>query len=65
MSPAPHTVPLAALLAALPDKDLCGPMPAAVHGLTDDSRRVTAGTCFVAVRGLRVNGHRFIPQAVD
>ena len=36
-----------------------------MRGLTDDSRRVTAGGCFVAVRGLRADGHRFIPQAVE
>jgi UDP-N-acetylmuramoyl-L-alanyl-D-glutamate--2,6-diaminopimelate ligase len=59
------SVPLARLLAALPDRDLHGPMPAEVHGLTDDSRRVMAGGCFVAVRGLHVDGHRFIPQAVE
>jgi UDP-N-acetylmuramyl-tripeptide synthetase len=40
-------------------------MPAEVSGLTDDSRRVTAGACFVAVRGLRVDGRRFIPQAIE
>ena len=62
---APRTVPLAELLAALPDKELRGPMPAEIRGLTDDSRQVTAGGCFVAVRGLRVDGHRFIPQAVE
>jgi UDP-N-acetylmuramoyl-L-alanyl-D-glutamate--2,6-diaminopimelate ligase len=58
-------VPLGRLLAVLPTRELCGPMPAEVRGLTDDSRRVTAGACFVAVRGLRVDGHRFIPQAVE
>jgi UDP-N-acetylmuramoyl-L-alanyl-D-glutamate--2,6-diaminopimelate ligase len=58
-------VPLERLLGALPDKALHGPMPAEVRGLTDDSRRVSAGGCFVAVRGLRADGHRFIPQAVE
>ena len=33
--------------------------------LTDDSRRSTSGDCFVAVRGARVDGRRFIPQAVE
>ncbi len=60
----PRVVPLADLLRALPERDLQGPMPAEVRGLTDDSRRVTDGVCFVAVRGLRADGHRFIPQAV-
>ncbi|MBI3456013.1 MAG: UDP-N-acetylmuramoyl-L-alanyl-D-glutamate--2,6-diaminopimelate ligase [Candidatus Rokubacteria bacterium] len=62
---APRVVPLADLLGVLPERELRGPMPGAVRGLTDDSRRVTEGACFVAVRGLRTDGHRFIPQAVE
>lgn len=61
----PRVIPLEQLLAALPEKTLCGPMPVEIRGLTDDSRRVSTGGCFVAVRGLRVDGHRFIPQAVQ
>jgi len=56
-----RVVPLERLLSALPEKDLRGPIPAEIRGLTDDSRHVTAGGCFVAVRGLRVDGHRFMP----
>ena len=62
---AQRVVPLRQLLESLPEKELRGPIPAEIRGLTDDSRRVTAGGCFVAVRGLRVDGHRFIPQAVE
>jgi UDP-N-acetylmuramoyl-L-alanyl-D-glutamate--2,6-diaminopimelate ligase len=58
-------VALGALLSALPDRACHGPLPDRVRGLTDDSRRVTAGSCFVAVRGLRVDGRQFIAQAVD
>jgi UDP-N-acetylmuramoyl-L-alanyl-D-glutamate--2,6-diaminopimelate ligase len=57
--------PLAPLLAALPDGEPLGPLPATVTGLTDDSRRVEPGACFVAVRGLHADGHRFIGQAVE
>ena len=53
------------LLEAMPERQILGSLPATVHGLTDDSRHVTAGGCFVAVRGLRADGHRFIPQAVE
>jgi len=60
-----RTVPLADLLRVLPERTLAGPLPAEVRGVTDDSRRVEAGGCFVAVRGLRVDGRRFIPQAVE
>jgi UDP-N-acetylmuramoyl-L-alanyl-D-glutamate--2,6-diaminopimelate ligase len=62
---AARTVPLADLLTALPEREVQGPLPGEVRGLTDDSRQVTDGGCFVAVRGLRTDGHRFIPQAVE
>ncbi|MBI4011284.1 MAG: UDP-N-acetylmuramoyl-L-alanyl-D-glutamate--2,6-diaminopimelate ligase [Candidatus Rokubacteria bacterium] len=58
-------MPIADLLGVLPERRLEGPLPAEIRGLTDDSRQVTEGGCFVAVRGLRVDGHRFIPQAVE
>jgi UDP-N-acetylmuramoyl-L-alanyl-D-glutamate--2,6-diaminopimelate ligase len=61
----PRTVALDRLLGALPQRALEGPLPVEVRGLTADSRQVTEGGCFVAVRGLRTDGHRFIPQAVE
>jgi len=61
----PREVRLTTLLEAMPDGQVLGQLPHAVTGLTDDSRQVTAGSCFVAVRGLRADGHRFIPQAVE
>jgi UDP-N-acetylmuramoyl-L-alanyl-D-glutamate--2,6-diaminopimelate ligase len=36
-----------------------------VHRVRDDSRRVEAGDLFVAVRGLRVDGHDFLREAGD
>ena len=62
---APREVPVETLLGAVPDRQLLGALPATVRGLTDDSRQVTSGGCFVAVRGSRVDGRRFIPQAVE
>ncbi len=47
------------------------PVPAAirgrcpVRGLTDDSRRVREGVVFVALKGPREDGHRFLPQAIE
>lgn len=37
----------------------------ALSGIADDSRRVEPGGLFVAVRGLRVDGHDFIAEAVE
>ncbi len=36
-----------------------------VAGIAYDSRQVTPGSLFVAVRGFHSDGHRFIPQAVE
>lgn len=35
-----------------------------IHGIAADSRRVQPGDLFVAIPGLSVDGHRFIPDAV-
>lgn len=37
----------------------------ALTGIADDSRRVAPGNLFVAVRGLRTDGHEFLRQAID
>jgi len=36
-------------------------LPPTIAALTDDSRKVTAGSCFVAVRGSARDGHTFLP----
>ena len=36
-----------------------------VEHLTFDSREVRKGSLFVAIRGMQVDGHRYIPQALD
>ena len=38
-----------------------GALPATISALTDDSREVRAGVCFVAVRGSARDGHSFLP----
>jgi UDP-N-acetylmuramoyl-L-alanyl-D-glutamate--2,6-diaminopimelate ligase len=52
------------LLEALADKRVVGSVPATVHGLTADSRKVERGDCFVAVPGFKQDARRFIPDAV-
>ncbi len=42
-----------------------GPTETEVSGVTYDSRRVTPGTVFVAIRGAHVDGHDFISSAID
>ena len=53
------------LLASLPTYELHGAVNRRVTAVVADSRQVRAGACFVAVRGVNVDGHRFIPQALD
>ena len=61
--------PLAILLAQLPHRlRLPGVAPApaiAVRRITDNSRQVGPDTLFVAVPGLQLDGHRFIPHSVS
>jgi len=55
-------------LAACASLDGCaddGLAQALVTSIADDSRRVTPGACFVAVRGTKSDGHRYVRQAVD
>ncbi len=44
--------------------DVSGPEPNSIGTLTQDSRHVDKGDVFIAVRGLRVDGHKFIDDAI-
>src|SRR2546425_11349677 len=57
-------MPVSELLAALPVKTIVGAPPSSVSSVTDDSRRVEPGGCFVALPGLRQDARRFVPDAV-
>lgn len=55
---------LHALLKAITPVEIAGPQNTDISLLTADSRLAAPGTMFVAVRGVNVDGHRFIPAAV-
>ena len=42
-----------------------GPLDHEITGITYDSRRVVPGNLFVAFRGERTDGHRFVEAAID
>ena len=62
------SVPFSQLLAALwGNVDILeqrGDMSRPITGITDDSRAVTGGSLFVAVKGERVDGHEFAERAI-
>lgn len=55
---------LAELVQSLEVVERVGDANVAIRGVTDDSRGVKPGSLFVAVKGERVDGHRFVAQAV-
>ena len=56
---------LQALEGRVPILERRGDLTIAVKGITDDSRAVSIGSLFVAVKGERVDGHQFIQKAVN
>jgi len=57
-------VRLSELTARLRVEDRRGPADVPVRAVTHDSRAVRPGSLFAAIPGTRVDGHRFIPQAL-
>jgi UDP-N-acetylmuramoyl-L-alanyl-D-glutamate--2,6-diaminopimelate ligase len=55
---------LSQLVAALPSLDSRPDADPDITLVTDDSRRVMPGALFVAYRGVSVDGHRFVPDAI-
>lgn len=45
--------------------DVSGPEPEEIGVLRHDSRKVTGGDVFIAIRGLRADGHQFMEEAAD
>ena len=64
---------LTALIDRLRGEDRLGDLPGSgagqagveLTGVADDSRKVEPGNLFVAVRGLRTDGHQFLAQAIE
>jgi UDP-N-acetylmuramoyl-L-alanyl-D-glutamate--2,6-diaminopimelate ligase len=56
---------LKTLLAALPVREIIGPVDRAVESIAYDSRRVQRDGLFVALRGEKSDGHDFIGQAIE
>jgi len=56
---------LKTLLAAIPVREIIGPVGRAVESIAYDSRRVQKDGLFVALRGEKSDGHDFIGQAVE
>ncbi len=53
------------LLHELPHKLVRGNLNKPVTGLAYDSRRITHGTAFIALPGMRVDGHNFAGNAIE
>ncbi|MCD6416092.1 MAG: UDP-N-acetylmuramoyl-L-alanyl-D-glutamate--2,6-diaminopimelate ligase [Planctomycetes bacterium] len=53
------------LVSSLPGAKTLNAAPAQISSITNDSRDVAAGCLFVAIKGAKLDAHRFIPQAVQ
>ena len=53
------------LLANIRPLDIIGDAEADITGVNIDSRRIENGHLFVAMKGTQVDGHRFIPKAIE
>jgi UDP-N-acetylmuramoyl-tripeptide--D-alanyl-D-alanine ligase len=60
----PPSIRLDDLLAATRGRLIAPTAVTAIKGAAVDSRSVTPGACFVALRGEHVDGHRFVGEAV-
>jgi UDP-N-acetylmuramoyl-L-alanyl-D-glutamate--2,6-diaminopimelate ligase len=56
---------LKTLVAAIPIRQVIGPLDRTVEGIAYDSRRVQRNGLFVALRGEKFDGHDFIGQAIE
>ena len=64
----PRALTVTQLLAALNGQvaivERLGDLDGSITSVTDDSRSVSSGSLFVAVKGERVDGHTYVGQAI-
>ena len=53
------------LLKDIPVVDIIGSDEVEITGVNIDSRRIKEGHFFVAMKGTQVDGHKFIPKAIE
>lgn len=53
------------IFSVVPDAVITGKLRKPLSLLTDDSRKVIPGSCYVAVRGTQFDGHTAIPAAIE
>lgn len=53
------------LFSIVPNATITGALKKPLSLLTDDSRKVIPGSCYVAVRGTQFDGHTAIPAAIE
>lgn len=53
------------LFSVIPEAQVTGKLKRPVSLLTDDSRKVIPGSCYVAVKGTKFDGHSAIPAALE
>lgn len=53
------------LLHAIPVKELRGQLDVEVASLCFDSRKVEPGSLFIAIYGTQMDGHQFLPKAIE
>jgi UDP-N-acetylmuramoyl-L-alanyl-D-glutamate--2,6-diaminopimelate ligase len=56
---------LKTLVAAIPVRQIIGPLDRTVESIAYDSRRVQKNGLFIALRGEKTDGHEFIDQAIE
>lgn len=56
---------LSEIISGVAVEEIKGPINVDVSALQLDSRKVAVGSCFIAMKGTAVDGHRFIQQCVE